>query len=195
MVFLAGAAASRDAARPLRLSQAFTLRGLQSRIFHRGGGLSPAAPSVSLWRFICLAAKWGVGATGSQLFGCGEHFFPVDRGGRDRLLASTSEEFFVCSPIPFVGRLTKSRALAIILPAFSWSFLHSAYPQEPGYAGIEVGIIGIVAGIVMLHWGIGHAYLALHGGCFAGGLAAGALQQHVFQNFGRDRGPPQHWRR
>jgi hypothetical protein len=45
--------------------------------------------------------------------------------------------------------------LAIILPAFSWSFLHSAYPQEPGYTrGIEVGIIGIVAGIVMLHWGI-----------------------------------------
>ncbi len=52
-------------------------------------------------------------------------------------------------------RLTKSRVLAIILPAFSWSFLHSAYPQEPGYTrGIEVGIIGIVAGIVMLHWGI-----------------------------------------
>jgi hypothetical protein len=41
------------------------------------------------------------------------------------------------------------------LPAFSWSFLHSAYPQEPGYVrGIEVGLIGIVAGIVLLRWGI-----------------------------------------
>src|SRR5205807_8965525 len=56
---------------------------------------------------------------------------------------------------PFVERMTKSRVLAVILPAFSWSFLHSAYPQEPGYIrGIEVGIIGVVAGIVMLRWGI-----------------------------------------
>src|SRR5260370_8428527 len=71
-------------------------------------------------------------------------------------MASTSEEFlFRLFAIPFVERVTKSRVLAILLPAFSWSFLHSAYPQEPGYIrGIEVGIIGIVAGIVMLRWGI-----------------------------------------
>src|SRR5437016_7861973 len=71
-------------------------------------------------------------------------------------MASTSEEFlFRLFAIPFVERMTKSRVLAVILPAFSWSFLHSAYPQEPGYIrGIEVGIIGIVAGMVMLRWGI-----------------------------------------
>jgi len=82
--------------------------------------------------------------------------FPWIAGVAIGLLASTSEEFlFRLFAIPFVGRLTKSRVLAIILPAFSWSFLHSAYPQEPGYTrGIEVGIIGIVAGIVMLNWGI-----------------------------------------
>src|SRR6266852_1594373 len=51
--------------------------------------------------------------------------------------------------------MTGSRALAVILPAFFWSFLHSNCPQEPGYIrGIEVGLIGIVAGIVMLRWGI-----------------------------------------
>src|SRR5437660_8731113 len=71
-------------------------------------------------------------------------------------MASTSEEFlFRLFAIPFVEQMTKSRVLAVVLPAFSWSFLHSAYPQEPGYIrGIEVGIIGVVAGIVMLRWGI-----------------------------------------
>src|SRR5437667_382257 len=71
-------------------------------------------------------------------------------------MASTSEEFlFRLFAIPFVERMTKSRILAVILPAFSWSFLHSAYPQEPGYIrGIEVGIIGVVAGLVLLRWGI-----------------------------------------
>src|SRR2546430_10590638 len=71
-------------------------------------------------------------------------------------MASTSEEFlFRLFAIPFLERVTKSRVLAVILPAFSWSFLHSAYPQEPGYIrGIEVGIIGVVAGMVMLRWGI-----------------------------------------
>src|SRR5262249_56148555 len=57
--------------------------------------------------------------------------------------------------IPFFTRFTKSRWIAIIVPAFLWGFLHSNYPQEPGYIrGIEVGLIGIVAGLVMLRWGI-----------------------------------------
>jgi hypothetical protein len=49
-----------------------------------------------------------------------------------------------------------------VLPAFAWGFLHSNYPQEPPYIrGIEVGCIGIVAGLVMLRWGI-VATLAWH---------------------------------
>ena len=36
-----------------------------------------------------------------------------------------------------------------------WGFLHSNYPQEPAYTrGIEIGIIGVIAGLVMLRWGI-----------------------------------------
>jgi len=82
--------------------------------------------------------------------------FPWIAGVAIGVMAATSEEFlFRLFAIPFLEKMTGSRILAVILPAFFWSFLHSAYPQEPGYIrGIEVGLIGILAGIVMLRWGI-----------------------------------------
>jgi hypothetical protein len=72
------------------------------------------------------------------------------------IYAATSEEFlFRLFAIPYLLRMTKSKFLAVVLPAFAWGFLHSNYPQEPAYIrGIEVGLIGIVAGLVMLRWGI-----------------------------------------
>ncbi len=72
------------------------------------------------------------------------------------LYAATSEEFiFRLFAIPLLMRATKSKFVAIVLPAFIWGFLHSAYPQQPGWVrGVEVGIIGVVAGWVMLRWGI-----------------------------------------
>ena len=78
--------------------------------------------------------------------------FPLTIG----IYAATSEEFlFRLFAIPFLLRTTKSRFLAVVLPAFFWGFLHSNYPQEPAYIrGLEVGLIGIVAGLVLLRWGI-----------------------------------------
>lgn len=72
------------------------------------------------------------------------------------LFAATSEEFvFRLFAVPFLLRVTGSKLVAVVLPALIWGFLHSAYPQEPGYIrGVEVGTIGIVAGLVMLRWGI-----------------------------------------
>jgi membrane protease YdiL (CAAX protease family) len=72
------------------------------------------------------------------------------------MYAAASEEFlFRLFAIPFFHRITKSKVIAVILPAFMWSFLHANYPQEPAYIrGIEIGLIGIVAGLVMLRWGI-----------------------------------------
>jgi membrane protease YdiL (CAAX protease family) len=144
----------------LRLSKAFTLRGLQSKEFFSAAvvGLSLAAAHIGfIVAFYMFGGKVGVWAPQDLNYSDAVNTsFPWIAGIAIGLLASTSEEFlFRLFAIPFLGRLTRSRVLAIILPAFSWSFLHSAYPQEPGYTrGIEVGIIGIVAGIVMLHWGI-----------------------------------------
>jgi membrane protease YdiL (CAAX protease family) len=72
------------------------------------------------------------------------------------IYAATSEEFlFRMFAIPYLLRITKSRFLAVVVPAFAWGFLHSNYPQEPAYIrGVEVGLIGIVAGLVMFRWGI-----------------------------------------
>jgi len=144
----------------LRLSKAFTLRGLQSKEFFSAAvvGLSLAAAHIGfIVAFYMFGSKVGVWAPQDVNYSDAVNTsFPWIAGIAIGLLASTSEEFlFRLFAVPFIGRLTKSRVLAIILPAFSWSFLHSAYPQEPGYTrGIEVGIIGIVAGIVMLNWGI-----------------------------------------
>src|SRR5437879_3947963 len=144
----------------MQLSKAFTLRGLRSKEFFSAAvvGLALAAAHIGfIVAFYMVGSNYGVWAPQDLNYSDAVNTtFPWIAGVAIGLMASTSEEFlFRLFAIPFVERVTKSRVLAVILPAFSWSFLHSAYPQEPGYIrGIEVGIIGIVAGIVMLRWGI-----------------------------------------
>ncbi len=144
----------------MQLSKAFTLRGLRSKEFFSSAvvGLALAAAHIGfIVAFYMVGSRFGVWAPQDLNYSDAVNTsFPWIAGVAIGLMASTSEEFlFRLFAIPFVERVTKSRVLAVILPAFSWSFLHSAYPQEPGYIrGIEVGIIGIVAGIVMLRWGI-----------------------------------------
>ncbi|MCD6595959.1 CPBP family intramembrane metalloprotease [bacterium] len=72
------------------------------------------------------------------------------------LMASLSEDFmFRLFGVPFLSKIFKSKVIGIIIPAFIWGFLHSSYPQEPGWArGIEIGLIGIAAGWMMLRYSI-----------------------------------------
>jgi membrane protease YdiL (CAAX protease family) len=144
----------------LRLSKAFSLRGLRSKEFFSSAvvGLSLAAAHIGfVVAFYMVGNRFGVWAPQDLNYSDAVNTsFPWIAGVTIGVMAATSEEFlFRLFAIPFLKRITGSRVLAVILPAFFWSFLHSAYPQEPGYIrGIEVGIIGIVVGIVMLRWGI-----------------------------------------
>ena len=144
----------------LRLSKTFTLRGLRSKEFLSAAvvGLSLAAVHIGyVVAFYVVAGHFGAWAPQEVNYEESVNtLFPWISGAAIGLLAATNEEFtFRLFAIPFFTKYTKSRWLAVIVPAFLWSFLHSNYPQEPAYIrGIEIGLIGIVAGIVMLRWGI-----------------------------------------
>jgi membrane protease YdiL (CAAX protease family) len=144
----------------LRLYQAFSRRGIRSKEFFSSSvvGISMAVAHMGfIVAFYMIGSKFGVWAPQDLSYSdVVNTSFPWIAGVAIGVMAATSEEFlFRLFAIPFLEKMTGSRILAVILPAFFWSFLHSAYPQEPGYIrGVEVGLIGILAGVVMLRWGI-----------------------------------------
>jgi len=144
----------------LQLAKAFTLRGLRSKEFFSAAvvGLSLAAVHIGyVVAFYVVAQHFGAWAPQEINYQDSVNtLFPWLAGAAIGLLASTNEEFtFRLFAIPFFERVTGSRWIAVILPAFMWSFLHSNYPQEPPYIrGIEIGLFGMVAGVVLLRWGI-----------------------------------------
>jgi Type II CAAX prenyl endopeptidase Rce1-like len=144
----------------LQLAKVFTLRGLRSKEFFSAAvvGLSLAAAHIGyVVAFYIVAGHFGAWAPQEINYQDSVNtLFPWLAGAAIGLLASTNEEFtFRLFAIPFFKRLTGARWIAVVLPAFMWSFLHSNYPQEPPYIrGVEIGLFGIVAGLVMLRWGI-----------------------------------------
>ena len=144
----------------LRLAKTLTLGGLRSKEFFSASvvGLSLAAVHIGyVVGFYVVANRLGAWAPQEVNYQEAVNtLFPWISGAAIGLLAATNEEFtFRLFAIPFFTRFAKSRWIAVIVPAFLWSFLHSNYPQEPAYTrGIEIGLIGIVAGVVMLRWGI-----------------------------------------
>ncbi|TAM84121.1 MAG: CPBP family intramembrane metalloprotease [Acidobacteria bacterium] len=71
-------------------------------------------------------------------------------------LPAVSEELqFRAFGVPFLGKIFRSRAAGVVLAAFIWGFLHSAYPNQPFFIrGLEVGVAGIIVGVLMLRFGI-----------------------------------------
>ena len=144
-----------------QLFKAWRLPGLRSKEFFTAGiiGVSLAAVHIGyVVVFYLVGTKYfGVWAPQDIKFdNSTSSIFPWLGALTIGMYAAASEEFlFRLFAIPFFHRITRSKVIAVILPAFMWSFLHSNYPQEPAYIrGIEIGLIGIVAGLVMLRWGI-----------------------------------------
>lgn len=71
-------------------------------------------------------------------------------------IAAVSEEMqFRAFAIPFLKKITHSWVIALVLAAFNWGFLHSAYPNQPFFIrGLEVGTAGVITGLVMLRFGV-----------------------------------------
>jgi membrane protease YdiL (CAAX protease family) len=144
----------------LRLEAGFRLPGIRTREFFRANviGICLAAVHIGyITVFYIVSRHFGAWAPQdinyeNSLSTYVPWLYPFTIG----VYAATSEEFlFRLFAIPFLLRVSRSRVVAVILPAFFWGFLHSNYPQEPAYIrGLEVGLIGIVAGMVMLRWGI-----------------------------------------
>jgi membrane protease YdiL (CAAX protease family) len=67
-----------------------------------------------------------------------------------------SEEFLSRAfSIPFLQKLIRSRIAAIVLAGFIWGFGHSMYPNQPWWIrGVEVGLVGVVAGLLMDRFGL-----------------------------------------
>ncbi|MGH7867644.1 MAG: CPBP family intramembrane glutamic endopeptidase, partial [Candidatus Dormibacteraceae bacterium] len=69
--------------------------------------------------------------------------------------AVTEEMQFRAFAIPFLKKISHSWSVALVLAAFNWGFLHSAYPNQPFFIrGVEVGVGGIITGLIMLRFGI-----------------------------------------
>ena len=142
------------------LGNLFRLRGLRTKRFFLGAILGITLTGIFIayqTAFYIVAYKFGAWSPAdvpySDLLNTRFPWLFVLFGG---FLPAVSEEFlFRMFGIPFLRKLTRSTAIAVVLAGFIWGFGHAGYPQQPFYIrGVEVGIGGVALGLIMLRWGI-----------------------------------------
>lgn len=141
----------------LPVGTALSARALDTREFFRASvsGYAMAAGHIAfITAFYLLGQRFGVWSPAdvqySDLLSTAlPWLYPLTIS----LLAASSEEaWFRLLAVPLLAR---RRWLAILLPAFVWGFLHANYPQQPAWIrGVEVGLIGVVAALMMFRFGI-----------------------------------------
>jgi membrane protease YdiL (CAAX protease family)/small basic protein len=146
--------------RLLSIRRYFTWRGLRSRSFFMANvvGLSLAAFFFAYQTiFYLIADRLGAWAPSdipfSNVLNTAIPWAAVLFTG---FFPAVSEEMqFRAFAIPFLKRMTGSWPLALVLAAFNWGFLHSAYPNQPFFIrGVEVGVGGVIIGVIMLRFGV-----------------------------------------
>lgn len=142
------------------LGNLFRMRGLRTKRFFLGAILGITLTGIFIayqTAFYIVAYKYGAWSPAdvpySDLLNTRFPWLFVLFGG---FLPAVSEEFlFRMFSIPFLKKLVRSTAVAVILAGFIWGFGHSGYPQQPFYIrGVEVGVGGVALGLIMLRWGI-----------------------------------------
>ncbi|MEZ5398133.1 MAG: CPBP family glutamic-type intramembrane protease [Bryobacteraceae bacterium] len=148
----------------LRLGALVTRAGIRTREFFRGciaGYAMAAGHLVFVTAFYLLGQRFGVWAPqdvdySNLLSTALPWIYPLTISAQ----AASAEEFwFRLLAVSLLLRLSRGKPagalIAIVAPAFVWGFLHSTYPQQPAWIrGVEVGAIGIVAGLVLVRFGI-----------------------------------------
>jgi membrane protease YdiL (CAAX protease family) len=182
--------------RQLSLSGMFSRRGLRTKRFFRGVLLGYALTAFFFAYqavFYVVAARFGAWAPAdipySDMLNTALPWATVLLIG---FLPAVSEEGISrMFSISFLDRLGAGRVVAVVVPALIWGFGHAAYPNQPFYIrGVEVGIAGILMGVLLLRYGVlpllvwhftvdatytallllrsGNAYYVLSGGVAAG---------------------------
>jgi membrane protease YdiL (CAAX protease family) len=144
----------------LALSSLFTWRGIRSKPFFVAsivGVTMTFAFAAYQTVFYILSQKAGGWAPQDIPYdNMLNTFFPwvfVLLGG---FMPAVSEEFISrMFSVPFFEKITHRRWIAVLIPAFIWGFAHANYEQQPFYIrGIEVGVAGVVIGVMMIRFGI-----------------------------------------